>query len=61
MPIQSVEFWEEEAWLAEEAGETMRIAAARAAKLDLHALEQELDFAVERPRAWWQRVLRRSS
>ena len=30
-------------------------------KLDLHALEQEMDFAVERPRAWWQRVLRRSS
>jgi len=28
-------------------------------KLDLHALEQEMGFAVERPRAWWQRILRR--
>jgi hypothetical protein len=28
-------------------------------KLDLHALEQEMGFAVERSRAWWQRVLRR--
>jgi hypothetical protein len=26
-------------------------------KLDLHALEQEMGFAVERSRAWWQRVL----
>lgn len=30
-------------------------------KLDLRALEQEMDFAVQRPLAWWQRVLRRSS
>jgi hypothetical protein len=28
-------------------------------KLDLHALEQEMDFAVVRTRAWWQRILRR--
>jgi len=28
-------------------------------KLDLNALEQEMGFAVERSRAWWQRVLRR--
>jgi hypothetical protein len=28
-------------------------------KLDLHALEQEMGFAVERTRAWWQRILRR--
>jgi hypothetical protein len=28
-------------------------------KLDLHALEQEMGFAVERSRAWWQRILRR--
>ena len=28
-------------------------------KLDLHALEQEMGFAVERSRAWWERILRR--
>ena len=28
-------------------------------KLDLLALEQEMGFAVERTRAWWQRILRR--
>ena len=28
-------------------------------KLDLHALEQEMGFAVERSRAWWQRILKR--
>ena len=28
-------------------------------KLDLHALEQEMGFAVARTRAWWQRILRR--
>jgi hypothetical protein len=28
-------------------------------KLDLHALEQEMRFAVERSRAWWQRILHR--
>jgi len=28
-------------------------------KLDLHALEQEMGFAVERSRSWWQRILRR--
>ena len=28
-------------------------------KLDLHALEQEMSFAVERTRAWWLRILRR--
>ena len=28
-------------------------------KLDLHALEQEMGFAVERSRAWWQRILQR--
>ena len=28
-------------------------------KLDLHALEQEMGFAVEHSRAWWQRILHR--
>jgi hypothetical protein len=28
-------------------------------KLDLHALEQEMGFAVGSTRAWWQRLLRR--
>jgi hypothetical protein len=28
-------------------------------KLDLHALEQEMGFAVGRTRAWWQRILQR--
>jgi hypothetical protein len=28
-------------------------------KLDLHALEQEMGFAVERSRAWWERILHR--
>jgi hypothetical protein len=28
-------------------------------KLDLHALEQEMGFAVERSRAWWRRILKR--
>ena len=28
-------------------------------KLDLHALEQEMGFAVGRTRAWWQRLIRR--
>jgi hypothetical protein len=29
-------------------------------KLDLRALEQEMGFAVERPSAWWRRMMRRS-
>ncbi len=28
-------------------------------KLDLHALEQEMGFAVGAPPAWWRRLLRR--
>ena len=28
-------------------------------KLDLHALEQEMGFAIGRTRAWWQRLIRR--
>ena len=28
-------------------------------RLDLHALEQEMGFAVGRRSAWWQRLLRR--
>lgn len=29
-------------------------------KLDLHALEQEMGFAVGASRAWWRRLLRRA-
>ena len=32
---------------------------ANQVKVDLHALEQEMGFAVERSRAWWQRILKR--
>jgi hypothetical protein len=35
MPIQSVEFWEEKAWLAEEAAETMNTPAAKAAMVEI--------------------------
>jgi hypothetical protein len=28
-------------------------------KLHLHALEQEMGFAVGRTRAWWKRLIRR--
>jgi hypothetical protein len=32
---------------------------ANQVKVDLHALEQEMGFAVKRSRAWWQRILKR--
>jgi len=42
MPIQSVEFWEEKAWLAEEAAKTMRTPAAKAAMLEIAQLYRKL-------------------
>ena len=42
MPIQSVEFWEEKAWLAEEAAETMNTPAAKAAMVEIAQLYRKL-------------------
>lgn len=42
MPIQSVEYWEEKAWLAEEAAKTMDNPAAKAAMLEIAQLYQKL-------------------
>ena len=42
MPIQSVEFWEEKTWLAEEAAETMSTPAAKAAMLEIAQLYRKL-------------------
>jgi hypothetical protein len=39
MPIQSVEYWEEKAWLAEEAAKKMSTAAAESAMLKSAMLE----------------------
>jgi len=42
MPIQSVEFWEEKAWLAEEAAKTMSTPAAKAAMREIAELNRKL-------------------
>jgi hypothetical protein len=42
MPIQSVEYWEEKAWLAAEAADTMNTEAAKAAMLEIAQLYYKL-------------------
>jgi hypothetical protein len=42
MPIQSVEYWEEKAWLAEEAAQEMNTASAKAAMLQIAELSRKL-------------------
>jgi hypothetical protein len=42
MPIQSVEFWEEKAWLAQEEAKTMSTPAAKAAMLQIAELYLKL-------------------
>jgi aminoglycoside phosphotransferase len=42
MPIQSVEYWEEKAWLAEEAAKGMNTEAAKASMLEIAQLYRKL-------------------
>lgn len=42
MPIKSVEYWEEKAWLAEEAAKTMNTADGRTAMTEMAELYRKL-------------------